>query len=61
MRKSTKKQQAAVRYCEKWLYVEFDGNINDFNDCSSFLNMYLDDAKQAALEFTWEIEADIWD
>lgn len=25
MKQSTEKQQAAVRYCEQWLYVEFDG------------------------------------
>lgn len=32
MRKSTEKQQSAVRYCEQWLYIEFDGNIESFKN-----------------------------
>lgn len=60
VRKSTAKQQAAVRYCEEWLCIEFDGDINNFNDCSLFLSIYLDDAKQAALELSCEFEAYIW-
>lgn len=50
IRKSTKKQQAAVRYCEQWLGIKFDGNINSFNDCSYFLKVYLDEAKQTEIE-----------
>lgn len=61
MRKSTERQQAAIEYCEQWLYVEFDGDINDFNDCSLFLNTYLEDAKQAEMELTCEFEAYIWE
>lgn len=60
VRKSTAKQQAAVRYCEEWLCIEFDGDINNFNDCSLFLSIYLEDAKQAALELSCEFEAYIW-
>ena len=45
IRKSTEKQQAAVRYCEQWLCIEFDGNIDSFNDCSYFLKVYLDKGK----------------
>ena len=61
IRKSTKKQQAAVRYCERWLHIKFDGNINSFNDCSYFLKVYLDEAKQAKIELTCEYEAYIWE
>lgn len=61
VRKSTAKQQAAVRYCEEWLCIEFDGDINNFNDCSLFLSIYLEDAKQAALELSCEFEAYIWE
>ena len=32
IRKSTERQQAAVRYCEQWLCIEFDGNINMTGD-----------------------------
>lgn len=60
MRKSTPKQQAAVRYCEQWLYVEFDGDINNFEDCSYFLSLYLDEAKQTERELSCEYEAYIW-
>lgn len=60
MKKSTERQQAEVEYCEQWLYVEFDGDINSFNDCSLFLDIYLKDAKQAEMELSCEFEAYIW-
>lgn len=60
IRKSTARQQAAVRYCEQWLCLSFDGNINSFNDCSMFLKVYLEDAKQAEREITCEYEAYMW-
>lgn len=60
VRKPTAKQQAAVKYCEKWLCIEFDGDINNFNDCSLFLSIYLEDAKQAEMELSCEFEAYIW-
>lgn len=61
IRKSTKRQQAAVRYCEQWLCIEFDGNINSFNDCSYFLKIYLDEAKQTEMELRCEYEAYMWE
>ena len=61
MKKSTKKQQSAVRYCEQWLYIEFDGNIESFDECSHFLSIYLEEAKQAEMELRCEYEAYIWD
>lgn len=61
MKKSTKKQQEAVKYCEEWLYIEFDGNIEDFNDCSQFLDIYLEEAKQTEMELRCEYKAYIWD
>ena len=61
IRKSTKKQQAAVRYCEQWLCIEFDGNIDSFNDCSYFLKVYLDEAKQTEMELRCEYEAYMWE
>ena len=60
MGKSTERQQAAVRYCEQWLYVEFDGDINSFDDCSLFLDIYLEDAKQTERELVCEFEAYLW-
>lgn len=61
MRKSTNRQQKAVRYCEHWLVIEFEGNIDDFYDCSLFLRNYLDDAKQTERELYCEYMAYIND
>ena len=60
IRKSTERQQAAVRYCEQWLCIEFDGNIDSFNYCSHFLNIYLEEAKQTEIELSCEYEAYMW-
>lgn len=61
IRKSTERQQKAVRYCEQWLYVEFDGDINSFDDRSLFLDIYLEDAKQTEMELSCEFETYIWE
>ena len=42
---TTKRQRAAVRYCESILDIKFNGDINNFNQVSSFLNEYLECAK----------------
>lgn len=42
--KSTEKQREDIEYCEQWLNIEFEGNINSFDDCSQFLKAYLQDA-----------------
>lgn len=56
-RQSTKRQQAAVKYVEEILYIEFPGDINSFYDCSEFLNLYLDEAKQTERELSCEYES----
>ena len=33
---TTNKQRAAVHFCEQWLNVTFEGNINDFQQVSYF-------------------------
>lgn len=60
MRKSTPKQKAAVKYCEEWLNIEFEDNIDSYNDCHYFLMSYLEDAKQLAMELSCEFEAYMW-
>lgn len=57
---ATARQQAAVRYCEQWLCIEFEDNINSFDDCSLFLKTYLEDAKETERELTCEYEAYMW-
>ena len=61
MRKSTKKQQSAVRYCEQFLYIEFDGDIESFEECSYFLSIYLEEAKRTEMELRCDYESYIWD
>ena len=46
-KKSTQRQRDAVEFCEEILGVIFEGNIESSTDCSYFLTMYLDDAKEA--------------
>ena len=42
---TTKRQKAAVNFCEEWLDISFEGDINDFNQVSNFLSIHLDCAK----------------
>ena len=42
---TTDRQKAAVNFCEEWLNVTFEGDINDFQQVSNFLSIYLDEAK----------------
>ena len=44
-RQSTKKQKNAVAFCLNFIDVEFEGNIDSFQDCSNFLSLYLESAK----------------
>lgn len=39
------RQKRAVRFCEHWLRIKFDGDIDNYNDVNLFLSKYLDDAK----------------
>lgn len=57
IRKSTERQRSAVHFCEQFLHVKFDGNLNDFYDVSEFLSEYLDDAKNLYDEIACEYEA----
>lgn len=45
---TTERQKNAVAFCEEWLHIEFKGDINNFNDVSSFLSLHLDVAKAIA-------------
>ena len=42
---TTKRQRAAVHFCEQWLNITFEGNIEDKYQVSIFLGEYLQDAK----------------
>ena len=42
---TTDKQKATVHFCEQWLNVTFEGDINNFRQVNNFLSEYLEDAK----------------
>lgn len=58
---TTNRQKAAVHFCEQWLNITFEGNINDFQQVSYFLSIYLDEAKSLYNEVRCEYEAYLWD
>lgn len=58
---TTSRQKAAVHFCEQWLNVTFEGNINDFQQVSYFLSIYLDEAKSLYDEVRCEYESYLWD
>ena len=49
---TTDKQKRAVSFCESWLKIQFTGDINNFKDVSSFLSIYLEEAKPIAEDAT---------
>ena len=58
---TTNKQRAAVHFCEQWLNITFEGNIEDKYQVSAFLEEYLQDAKNLYDELRCEYEAYLWD
>ena len=46
MKKPTTQQLKELKFCEKYLYVEFTGNINDKHAVTEFLNEYLEEAEE---------------
>lgn len=59
--KPTNRQIAAVHFCEEWLNISFDGDIEDRQQVSIFLSEYLDDAKNTYEEVACEYEAYLWE
>ena len=58
---ATDKQKAAVHFCEQWLNVTFNGDINNFQQVSNFLSIYLEEAKSLYNEIKCEYESYLWD
>ena len=56
----TDKQKAAVHFCEQWLNITFEGNIEDKYQVSTFLEEYLQEAKDLYNEIKYEYEAYLW-
>ena len=59
--KSTERQRAAVHFCEQWLNVTFEGDIENRYEVSAFLSEYLQEAKNLYEEIACEYEAYLWD
>ena len=58
---TTGRQKATVHFCEQWLNITFNGDINNFQQVSNFLSEYLEDAKNLYEEVKCEYEAYLWD
>lgn len=58
---TTKRQRAAVYFCEQWLNVIFTGDISNEVQVSLFLDEYLQEAKNLYDEIRCEYEAYLWD
>lgn len=58
---TTKKQRAAIHFCESWLGVSFRGNQFDFNEVSKYLSEHLNNAKRLYIEAKCDYEAYIWE
>lgn len=58
---TTKKQRAAIHFCESWLGVSFSGNQFDFNEVSKYLSEHLNNAKRLYIEAKCDYEAYIWE
>ena len=58
---TTNRQKAAVHFCEQWLNIDFNGDINNFKQVSAFLVEYLQEAKNLYEEILCEYEAYLWD
>ena len=58
---TTDRQKAAVQFCEQWLDVTFEGNIEDKYQVSNFLSEYLQEAKDLYNEIRCEYEAYLWE
>ena len=54
---STDRQKAAVHFCEEWLNIIFEGDIENKYQVSLFLQEYLQDAKNLYDEVKCEYEA----
>jgi len=59
--KPTNRQKAAVHFCEEWLNISFEGDIEDRQQVSIFLSEYLNDAKNLYEEIACEYEAYLWE
>ena len=58
---ATDRQKADVQFCEQWLDITFEGNIEDKHQVSMFLSEYLQEAKDLYDELRCEYEAYLWD
>ena len=57
----TDRQKAAVHFCEEWLNITFEGDIENKYQVSLFLQEYLQDAKNLYDEVKCEYEAYLWE
>ena len=57
---TTDKQKAAIHFCEQWLDITFEGDIENKYQVSIFLSEYLQEAKDLYNEIRCEYESYLW-
>lgn len=57
---TTNRQKAAVHFCEQWLHITFEDDIENRSQVSAFLSKYLQEAKNLYDEVKCEYEAYLW-
>lgn len=53
----TDRQKNEVHFCEEWLNISFEGDINSKQDVNDFLSEYFDEAEYLYMELKCEYEA----
>lgn len=55
---TTDRQKRAVQYCEDWLHIKFNGDLNNYKEVFNFLSENLESAKDIALEASCDYYAE---
>ena len=58
---TTDKQKSDIHFCEQYLNITFDGDIEDEHQVSEFLHKYFQEAKYEYEALKCEYEAYLWD
>lgn len=58
---TTDRQKSEVHFCEEWLHISFEGNLESKEDVRLFLDTYLNEAEMLYEEVKCEYEAYLLD
>lgn len=58
---TTEKQKCAVHFCERWLHISFEGDLEDKIEVDLFLSEYFNEAQLAynevQIEYSSQLES----